>query len=137
MFKKNRIVGYCRTSADEELDRENFSIDDQKRTIGEFVKKKFPGSILTYFEDQVCSGNTFEGCESYPGMRRGLLNHTYDVLVVKNFSCFSRCNSLGMVELEDLRDAGVRIISIDDEIDFPRDDEWLIVQLRFLRPKSK
>ena len=29
------------------------------------------------------------------------------------------------MELEDLRDAGVRIISIGDGIDFPNDDDWL------------
>ena len=65
-------------------------------------------------------------------MRKGLLNHTYDILVVKDFSRFSRRNSRGLVELEDLRDAGVRIISIGDGIDFPNDDDWLKIQFQFL-----
>ena len=34
--------------------------------------------------------------------------------------------------LEDLRDAGVRIISIGDNIDFPNDDDWLKIQFQFL-----
>ena len=36
------------------------------------------------------------------------------------------------MELEDLRDAGVRIISIGDGIDFPNDDDWLKIQFQFL-----
>ena len=52
--------------------------------------------------------------------------------MVKDFSRFSRRNSKGLGELEDLRDAGIRIISIGDGIDFPNDDQWLNIQLRFL-----
>ena len=58
--------------------------------------------------------------------------HKYDILLVKDFSRFSRRNSRGLVELEDLRDAGVRIISIGDGIDFPNDDDWLKIQFQFL-----
>ena len=65
-------------------------------------------------------------------MRRGLMSHKYDILIVKDFSRFSRRNSRGLVELEDLRDAGVRIISIGDNIDFPNDDDWLKIQFQFL-----
>ena len=126
------IAGYCRISVDEELDRDNTSIENQKAIIADFVKEKFPGSSLTFFEDRDRSGYTFEQREGYQKLRRGLLNHTYDILVVKDFSRFSRRNSKGLGELEDLRDAGIRIISIGDGIDFPNDDQWLNIQLRFL-----
>ena len=126
------IAGYCRISVDEELDRDNTSIENQKAIIEDFVKEKFPGSSLTFFEDRDRSGYTFEQREGYQKLRRGLLNHTYDILVVKDFSRFSRRNSRGLVELEDLRDAGVRIISIGDGIDFPNDDDWLKIQFQFL-----
>lgn len=126
------IAGYCRISVDEELDRENTSIENQKAIIEDYIKEKFPGSSLTFFEDRDRSGYTFEQREGYQRMRKGLLNHTYDILVVKDFSRFSRRNSKGLGELEDLRDAGVRIISIGDGIDFPNDDQWLNIQLRFL-----
>ncbi len=126
------IAGYCRISVDEELDRDNTSIENQKAIIKDFVKEKFPGSSLSFFEDRDRSGYTFEQREGYQRMRTGLLNHTYDILVVKDFSRFSRRNSRGLVELEDLRDAGVRIISIGDGIDFPNDDDWLKIQFQFL-----
>ncbi len=132
MIETFDIAGYCRISVDEELDRDNTSIENQKAIIADFVKEKFPGSTLTFFEDRDRSGYTFEQREDYQRMRKGLLNHTYDILVVKDFSRFSRRNSRGLVELEDLRDAGVRIISIGDNIDFPNDDDWLKIQFQFL-----
>lgn len=126
------IVGYTRISVDDELDRDNVSIENQKAIIQDFVKHKFPGSTLTFYEDRDRSGYTFEQREGYQAMRRGLMSHQYDILIVKDFSRFSRRNSRGLVELEDLRDAGVRIISIGDNIDFPNDDEWLKIQFQFL-----
>lgn len=126
------IAGYCRISVDDELDRDNVSIENQKAIIQDFVKHKFPGSTLTFYEDRDRSGYTFEQREGYQTMRRGLMSHQYDILIVKDFSRFSRRNSRGLVELEDLRDAGVRIISIGDNIDFPNDDEWLKIQFQFL-----
>ena len=126
------IAGYTRISVDEELDRDNVSIENQKAIIQDFVKQKFPGSTLTFYEDRDRSGYTFEQREGYQAMRKGLMSHQYDILVVKDFSRFSRRNSRGLVELEDLRDAGVRIISIGDNIDFPNDDDWLKIQFQFL-----
>ena len=85
-----------------------------------------------FYEDRDRSGYTFEQREGYQAMRRELVAHRLDILVVKDFSRFSRRNSRGLVELEDLRDAGVRIISIGDNIDFPNDDDWLKIQFQFL-----
>lgn len=126
------IAGYCRISVDDEQDQKNISIENQKAIIDDYVKTHFSGSTLTFFEDRDRSGYTFEQRESYQEMRRGLMNHRYDILIIKDFSRFSRRNSRGLVELEDLRDAGVRIISIGDGIDFPNDDDWLKIQFQFL-----
>lgn len=65
-------------------------------------------------------------------MRPLLMDGSYPILVVKDFSRFSRRNSRGLVELEDLRNAGVRIISIGDSIDYPTYDDWTAIQFRFL-----
>ena len=126
------IAGYCRISVDDELDRDNVSIENQKAIIQDFVKQKFPGSTLTFYEDRDRSGYTFEQREGYQTMRNGLMTHQYDILIIKDFSRFSRRNSRGLVELEDLRDAGVWIVSIGDGIDFPNDDDWLKIQFQFL-----
>lgn len=132
MIEHFDIAGYCRISVDEELDRDNTSIENQKAIIADFVKQKFPGSTLTFYEDRDRSGYTFEQRENYQTMRRELVSHKKDILIVKDFSRFSRRNSRGLVELEDLRDAGVRIISIGENVDFPNDDDWLKIQFTFI-----
>lgn len=76
--------------------------------------------------------DTFEKREGYQKMRPLLMGHQYDILIIKDFYGFSRRNSRGLVELEDLRDRGVRIISIGDNIDFPTYDDWTAIQFRFL-----
>ncbi len=126
------IAGYVRISVDDEKNQKNISIENQKAIIEDYVHTRFPGSTLTFFEDRDRSGYTFEQREGYQEMRRGLMSHKYDILVIKDFSRFSRRNSRGLVELEDLRDAGVRIISIGDYIDFPNDDDWLKIQFQFV-----
>ena len=132
MIERFDIAGYARISVDDEQDQKNISIENQKAIIEDYVKTHFPGSTLTFFEDRDRSGYTFEQREGYQEMRRGLIRHKYDILIIKDFSRFSRRNSRGLVELEDLRDAGVRIISIGDGVDFPNDDDWLKIQFQFL-----
>ena len=126
------IAGYCRISVDEELNKDNVSIENQKSIIRSFVDEKFPGSNLHFFVDRDRSGYTFEQRESYKEMRSKLVSGEIPIMIIKDFSRFSRRNSRGLVELEDLRDRGVRIISINDNIDFPNDDDWLKIQFQFL-----
>ena len=132
MIETFDIAGYARISVDDEQEQKNISIENQKAIIEDYVKTHFPGSMLTFFEDRDRSGYTFDQREGYQELRRGLMRHKYDILIIKDFSRFSRRNSRGLVELEDLRDAGVRIVSIGDGIDFPNDDDWLKIQFQFL-----
>ena len=132
MNEKFRIAGYCRISVDEEMDKDNTSIENQKAIISDYVTRTFPESQLDFFADRDRSGYTFEQRENYQILRKKLFNKEYDILIIKDFSRFSRRTSRGLVELEDLRDAGMRIISIGDGIDFPTSDEWMAIQFRFL-----
>lgn len=132
MEDKLRIAGYCRISVDEELDRDNTSIENQKAMIADYIGKTFPTAELDFYEDRDRSGYTFEQREGYQKLRKKMLLHEYDILIIKDFSRFSRRNSKGLVELEDLRDAGMRIISIGDSIDYPTFDDWTAIQFRFL-----
>lgn len=129
---EEEISGYCRISVDEELDKDNTSIENQKSIIEDFARKKFPKCKLNFYVDRDRSGYTFEQREGYQELRKKLLGGEIKVLIVKDFSRFSRRNSKGLVELEDLRDAGVRIISIGDSIDYPTFDDWMAIQFRFL-----
>lgn len=130
--KPHRIAGYCRISVDVEADRDNTSIENQKDIISDYVQRNFPDSELTFFVDRDRSGYTFDQREDYQRMRPYLMTGQYDVLIIKDLSRFSRRNSRGLVELEDLRDAGVRIVAIGDSIDYPTHDDWTNIRLRFL-----
>ena len=130
--RKLLLAGYCRISVDEELDKDNTSIENQKAIIAEYAARYFPDYELVFYEDRDRSGYTFEQREGYQKLRRRLLSGEIPILIVKDFSRFSRRNSKGLVELEDLRDAGVRIISVSDGVDYPTNDDWISIQFRFL-----
>ena len=127
------VFGYTRISVDlDEDSRENTSIENQKKIITDFVGSAFPDAHLTLFEDRDRSGYTFSQRESCQKMRSRMMSGECTILVVKDFSRFSRRNSLGLLELETLRDAGIRIISIGDGIDYPTKDDWMLIQFKFL-----
>lgn len=127
-----KIAGYLRISVDTEEDRDNTSIENQRRSIEMFVSREFPDAQLDFYTDRDRSGYTFEQREDYMRLRPLLKNGTYDILMVKDLSRFSRRNSRGLVELEDLRDCGLRIIAINDGIDYPVQDDWTLIQFKFL-----
>ncbi|HIS51497.1 MAG TPA: recombinase family protein [Candidatus Onthomonas avicola] len=121
------VAAYCRVSRD---DAQGVSIVDQKAILSSYAREHFPGCALTFFEDR--TGCTFEQREGYQRMRRGLLDHRFDILLIKDFSRFSRRNIRSLMELDELRDAGVRIISVDEGVDFSTADDWCGIQFRFL-----
>ena len=86
------IAAYCRISVDDEMDRDNTSIENQRAIIDDFVAKRFPGSPVSYYEDRDRSGYTFEQREGYQQMRPLLLGRQHDILIIKDFSRFSRRN---------------------------------------------
>ncbi len=132
-MSKVKIAGYLRISVDTEEDRDSTSIENQRRIIQDYVKDRFTDYELDFYTDRDRSGYTFTQREDYMRMRPHLINGDYDILIVKDLSRFSRRNSRGLVELEDLRDAGLRIIAINDGIDYPTGKhEWTEIAFRFL-----
>mgnify|MGYP002509207281 CR=1 FL=1 len=70
MIERFNIAGYCRISVDDELDRDNNSIENQKSIIKDYVARNFPGSSLSFYEDRDRSGYSFEHREGYQGPDR-------------------------------------------------------------------
>lgn len=129
-----RIAGYLRISDEDKLQRladENTSIENQRQIVKMYCDENFPNAELTFFEDRAISGYSFDKRPGYLAMRQGLFDGKYDTLIIKDLSRFSRRNGHGLAELEDLRDANVRIISISDNVDTVDDDDWLKVRMFF------
>ena len=74
------IAGYTRISVDDEQTKDNVSIENQKAIIADYVKTKFPGSSLTFYEDRDRSGYTFEQLLCGTPGQKELLRHI-DVLI--------------------------------------------------------
>lgn len=124
------IAGYARISNDDDLQNESTTIETQKSLMQEYVNRNFPGAELTFYEDRDLSGYTFEKRPGYQHMRKNL-GKFHKVMLINDLSRFARRNGRGLVELEDLRDMGIRIISISEGIDYPAKDDWLAIQIYF------
>ena len=133
MVETFKIAAYTRISVDLELDRDNTSIENQKAIIGEYCRLHFPTSTVDYFEDRDKSGYTFEQRPDYMRMREMLVNHEYDILIVKDLSRFSRRTGKGLAEFEELSEHDSRIIAIGDGVDYYQDhiDDWMKIKLYF------
>ena len=59
MDKDLKIAGYCRISVDEELDKDNTSIENQKSLITDYVTRTFPKAQLDFYADRDRSGYTW------------------------------------------------------------------------------
>ncbi len=126
-----KIAAYTRISVDTELDRDNTSIENQKAIISEYCKLHFPTASVDYYEDRDRSGYTFEQRPGYMELRPKLLDHTYDVFIIKDLSRFSRRTGKGLAEFEDIIETGIRIIAIGDGVDYPKNDDWMKIKLYF------
>jgi len=130
---EEEISIYARISVDtEDENDDNTSIENQLRIIKNYIQQHFPKCTVKEYVDRDRSGYTFEQRESYQVMRKELMYGKSKILIVKDFSRFSRRTSLGLWELEQMRDCGVRIISIMDGCDYPTHDDWLSISIRFM-----
>lgn len=130
---REEISVYARISVDTERESDsNTSIENQLKIINTYVQQHFPLCSVREYIDRDRSGYTFEERENYMTMRRELLNGNSQILIVKDFSRFSRRTSLGLHELEKMRDQNIRIISVMDGIDYPTNDDWTNIAIRFL-----
>ncbi len=130
---QEEISVYTRISIDTEKESDNnTSIENQLKIIHNHIKIHFPKCKVKEYIDRDRSGYTFEQRENYMTMRQRIFEGKSKILIVKDFSRFSRRTSLGLWELEQMRDCGTRIISIMDGIDYPTQDDWLNITVRFM-----
>ena len=88
---QEEISIYARISVDTEKESdENTSIENQLKIIHNYIKQHFPKCTCKEYIDRDRSGYTFEQRENYQDMRKALLGGKSKILIVKDFSRFSR-----------------------------------------------
>ena len=136
MDKQLRIAAYTRISVDIEKESdENMSIANQRLIIRDYCEKHYPGALIDFYEDRDYSGYTFEQRPDFAlKMRPKLLSGEYDIIIVKDLSRFGRRTSHGLNEFEKIVTAGVRFISIAENIDYSLDkkEQWMTIYFYFV-----
>jgi len=130
---EEEISLYARISVDlEDEEDDNLSIENQLKIMKNEIARRFPKCTYKEYIDRDRSGYTFEERENYQRMKERLVSGQSRILMVKDFSRFARRTGKGLVELEEIKDAGNRIISVSDGIDFPKDDKWFVISFYFV-----
>jgi site-specific DNA recombinase len=102
-----RVAGYARLSRDE--DKESYSSILAQRRIIEECARQYGWTIDCYFEDDNCSGYTFDR----PGMReliRALESDLIDVVIAKDLSRIGRHNAYTLLFIDQIKTLGKRLI---------------------------
>lgn len=130
-MKKLKIAAYTRSAVDLDDKFKISSTEMQRNTITEYVNKNFSDTILDFFEDPNCSGLNFNRT-NYQKLIKKILNGNYDILIMNDLSRFSRCFSKSFEELKKIKNAGVRIIIIDQNLDLFFEEGLVLSQFKFL-----
>lgn len=133
MIERFDIAGYARISVDEELDRDNVSIENQKSIIEDFVTTHFPNSTLTFFEDRDRSGYTFGAARGVsgdaPGADEPQVRHSHRQGFLPLFA--PQLARTG----RSWRICAMRVCVLSRSAitsTFRMDDDWLKIQFQFL-----
>ena len=117
-----RAYGYVRVSRDEDGKKE--SIDTQRRVLHTFAKEK--GIVLVdVLEDNNVSGYTMER-PGFNKLKELILAGGVDLLLVKDLSRVGRHNAKVLLFLDELTDAGIRLLLMNDNYDSSSDDDTIL-----------
>lgn len=116
--KGNRVALYVRVSTDDQ----QTSVENQQDLYTDYIKDR--GWVLQYppYVDEGISGTKSEKRLEFLRMVKDGLEGKYDILIAKSYSRFARNQRESLQAIADLRQAGVRIIfkedNLDSEVDF-------------------
>ena len=114
---------YERLSRDDELQGESNSIVDQKKILEEYAKKNHLENII-HFTDDGISGTQFNR-PGFMAMMNGVNQGNIGCIIVKDMSRLGRDYLKVGQCMEILRQKGVRLIAINDNVDsFYKDDDF-------------
>ena len=118
--KPIKVCAYCRVSTDEENQRN--SLKSQKMFFDNIFNKHKNWTNVGIFADEGLSGTSLEKRDSFNKMLRLARNGAIDVIFTKEVSRFSRNTQHLLNIVEELRDKGVYIWFLSDDIYTEKND---------------
>jgi DNA invertase Pin-like site-specific DNA recombinase len=107
------VVAYCRYSS--EAQRDGYSIEAQLHAIREFCTRN-NYNLLTSYIDEARTG-TSDNREQFQEMIAAAEEHQFSAIVVHKLDRFARDRYDSAVYKKKLRDHGVRVISVTEQLD--------------------
>ena len=107
-------VGYCRFSSENQAD--GFSIEAQKNAINDFAVRS-GYQILRFYVDEAKSGTTTDGRVGFLDMLSDAKKHEFQAVIVHKLDRFARSRIDSAVSKQVLKDNGVKLISVLEQLD--------------------
>lgn len=117
-----KVIGYCRLSKDDG-NAESSSISNQKKIIQEFANNN-GFKIDKFLCDDGYSGYSFSR-PAFDELNNLLNNNKVDIIIVKDLSRIGRHNAKVQLFLENIQEAGKRVISISESYDTLNEDSQM------------
>lgn len=115
--------GYVRLSRDD--DKEQNSLNNQKKIIIDYASRN-GYNLIKIFEDDNISGMTFDR-EGINNLKDAIEDKSVQAVLVKDLSRLGRHKAYSSLFMEQLREIGVKVISITENIDsFDENDDLVI-----------
>jgi len=125
-----RVVGYVRLSRDE--DKENYSSILSQKSIIEEYAKQHSWTVAKYYEDDNCSGYTFDR-PALNELIRDMETDKFDMVIAKDLSRIGRHNAYTLLFLDKVKRLNKRLVlpkegngydTIEDESDLLGITTW-------------
>ncbi len=115
-----RVAAYCRVSTDK-LDQAN-SLESQQRFFDEYIAREPLWELYEIYVDEGITGTNTEKRESFNRMVQDGKDGKFDMIITKEVSRFAR-NLLDSIKFtRELREFGIRLIFMNDNIDTDQPD---------------
>jgi len=115
MKEKLRVAAYCRVSTDKE-DQLN-SLESQKKYFNDYISSREGWELVEIYYDEGVSGTSIKKRDGFNRMIRDAREHKMDLILTKEVSRFARntVDTLSYTRL--LKELGVGVIFMSDNID--------------------
>ena len=129
------ILGYVRVSTDEQADK-GFSIEYQKKYIQEHCRIKKNNLVAIYDDD--CSAKNFNR-PNFKAMKAHAFKKSshIDMVLVTRWDRFARNLTQALVQIEQFREHGIEVNSIEQYIDYNQPDYIVMLSMYLSTPHSE